>query len=248
MHNPFIEAAKRRLHPGNNHNPTGEVNLATNEVKPQKPLLHFGVVIDEDPSVLAHPNVPQVIRTVVQTTRNLRPEARVVSLYLPGADTAAIDRVLSRLNATDHQDTFVFSRPREDVPNTYQASTDDGFQVIIRFASGGRGEVVRAVKRAAQEGIPLETIDEKTIDAYLDVSGIPPPDLILYTNQFPQKDRWIRFTNTDVWSAYAEYSSTDVSFAELTAGLLTELLEDFQNRQRRFGGRPNASIPSQNEV
>ncbi|MCB1427618.1 MAG: isoprenyl transferase [Nitratireductor sp.] len=107
--------------------------------------------------------------------------------------------------------------------------------LVIAFNYGGRHEIVRAVRRiaemVAQGEIAPETIDEAMIATNLDTAGIPDPDLIIRTGG--EK----RISNFLMWqSAYSEFYFTDCRWPDFTPADLNAAIEDFAQRQRRFGG------------
>jgi undecaprenyl diphosphate synthase len=106
----------------------------------------------------------------------------------------------------------------------------DGMQVILALNYGGRDEIVRAVRRLAASGGQTE-ISEKTISAYLDNPDVPDPDLIIRSaGEF-------RTSNFLLWEgAYAEYYISPKFWPDWTEEDLDRALEDFRNRDRRFGG------------
>jgi undecaprenyl diphosphate synthase len=53
--------------------------------------------------------------------------------------------------------------------------------VNVAFNYGGRDEIVHAVRRIIEDGIPAEQITEELISSYLYTSGLPDPDLIIRT-------------------------------------------------------------------
>lgn len=100
---------------------------------------------------------------------------------------------------------------------------------------GGRDEIknaVRAIARKVQAGeLQPEDITEDTISENLYTADMPDPDLII------RPSGEIRTSNFLLWqSAYAEYYFTDVLWPDFKPEHLEEAIEDFNRRQRRFGG------------
>jgi len=102
-----------------------------------------------------------------------------------------------------------------------------GLQVIVALNYGGRDEIVRAVKKLAAAG---EKITEEKIGLYLDNPDIPDPDLIIRTaGEF-------RTSNFLLWeSAYAEYHISGKLWPDWSGEDLEQAIQDYQNRERRFG-------------
>jgi undecaprenyl diphosphate synthase len=110
----------------------------------------------------------------------------------------------------------------------------EGMQVILALNYGGRNEIVRAVRRLALETGGLGKagdISEESIGARLDNPGVPDPDIIIRTaGEF-------RISNFLLWEgAYAEYYISPKFWPDFTEEDLALALEDYRNRDRRFGG------------
>ena len=116
-----------------------------------------------------------------------------------------------------------------------------GLQFNIALNYGSRAEIVRAVNRLKQdmeEGILKadEEITEEMISRYLytgeENGNIPDPDLIIRTSGEE------RLSNFMLWqSAYSEFAFTDVLWPDFTPEEYERMIELYQNRDRRFGGR-----------
>ena len=116
-----------------------------------------------------------------------------------------------------------------------------GLQFNIALNYGSRAEIVRAVNRInrdVKEGIlPEDTeVTEELISRYLytgeENGNIPDPDLIIRTSGEE------RLSNFLLWqSAYSEFAFTDVLWPDFTPAEYERLIEVYQNRDRRFGGR-----------
>jgi len=100
----------------------------------------------------------------------------------------------------------------------------------VAFNYGGRAEIVDAVRRLAQEGIPAEQIDEATISRYLCSGDCPDPDLIIRTGGD------MRLSNFLIWqAAYAEFYCTPTFWPDFGRAELYQALLAYQQRDRRFG-------------
>lgn len=107
-----------------------------------------------------------------------------------------------------------------------------GMQVILALNYGGRDELVRAVQRlAANRGGALKDVSEKDIAACLDNPDVPDPDLII------RSAGEYRMSNFLLWEgAYAELYVSQKLWPDWTGSDLTEAIDEYQNRERRFGG------------
>lgn len=116
-----------------------------------------------------------------------------------------------------------------------------GLQFNIALNYGSRAEIVRAVnniKKDVENGKLTKDIEitEEIISRYLytgDENGnIPDPDLIIRTSGEE------RLSNFMLWqSAYSEFEFTDVLWPDFTPQEYERLIEQYQKRDRRFGGR-----------
>lgn len=107
----------------------------------------------------------------------------------------------------------------------------DGLTVVLALNYGGRDEIVRAVHRLIAENNDPLGITEQSIAAHLDNPDIPDPDLIIRTAS--EK----RISNFLLWEgAYAEFYFSDKLWPDWSEGDLFAALQDYQSRDRRFGG------------
>lgn len=107
------------------------------------------------------------------------------------------------------------------------------FQIALNY--GSRDEMVRAMKKLAQdcvEGkVSPEDITEDLYENYLDTHGIPDPDLMIRTSGE------LRLSNYLLWQlAYSEFYFTDVPWPDFNKEELLKAIEQFNKRDRRFGG------------
>ncbi len=104
---------------------------------------------------------------------------------------------------------------------------------------GGRAEIVDAVRRLAEEGVPPGQIDEAAIASRLYVPDLPDPDLIIRTAGES------RVSNFLLWqSAYAEMLVTDTLWPDFDVEDLKAAIAEYSSRIRRFGGRPELASPA----
>ena len=106
-----------------------------------------------------------------------------------------------------------------------------GLNLNIAVNYGGRDEITKAVKNIIANGISAENITEDTISQNLYTKGMPDPDFII------RPSGEYRLSNYLIWqSAYAEYWFSDVLWPDFTPKHLEKAIEDFNKRNRRFGG------------
>ena len=119
----------------------------------------------------------------------------------------------------------------ENLERETASNTGIGFQIAINY--GGRDEIVRAVRRAAQKGLLADpsSISADVIDSCLDTAGIPDPDLLIRTCGEE------RISNFLLWQlAYSEFYFTDKAWPEFDRQELVRAIEAYNHRERRYGG------------
>ncbi len=110
-----------------------------------------------------------------------------------------------------------------------------GLTLSIALNYGGQDEIVRGVKKmlakAAAGEMKPEDLTVETFAEYLDTKGIPDPDLLIRTSGEQ------RISNFLIWQmAYTEYYFTPVPWPAFDKAELEKAIEDYQKRDRRFGG------------
>ncbi len=110
-----------------------------------------------------------------------------------------------------------------------ETAEQENLNLVLALNYSGRDEMIRAVNRIVEKG-EVE-IDEKKLSSYLDTSFMPDPELIIRTSGE------LRISNFLLWqSAYAEFIFTNTFWPAFSSECLLEALEEFLNRDRRFGG------------
>ncbi|MEK7873737.1 MAG: polyprenyl diphosphate synthase [Chloroflexota bacterium] len=103
--------------------------------------------------------------------------------------------------------------------------------VCFAFDYGGRAEILDAVRRIVEDGVPAKAIDEDMLGRYLYTAGLPDPDLVVRTGGE------MRLSNFLLWqTAYAEYYSTPTFWPDFDEAELEKALRAYSQRERRFGG------------
>ena len=111
------------------------------------------------------------------------------------------------------------------------SNTGIGFQIAINY--GGRDEIVRAVRRAAEKGLLNDPgrIDESLLNDCLDTAGIPDPDLLIRTCGEQ------RISNFLLWQlAYTELYFTEKPWPDFSKEELEKAVEAYGKRERKYGG------------
>ncbi len=143
-----------------------------------------------------------------------------------------------RLRSIGHLDVLDPTLQRQINDAVALTQHNHGMTVCVAFNYGGRAEVVDAVRRIVDSGLPPEDITEQTISAHLDTDGLPDPDLIIRTGG----DQ--RLSNFLIWqAAYAEYYSTPTYWPDFGETDVEDALAAFATRLRKFGGLPHNHPP-----
>lgn len=125
---------------------------------------------------------------------------------------------------------------QKSIYNLEEVSKDNeglNFQIAINY--GSRDEMIRAMKNMMLDvnlnKITIDHIDEQVFESYLDTSDIPDPDLLIRTSGE------LRISNYLLWQlAYSELYFTDIPWPEFTKEELIKAIEDYNSRDRRYGG------------
>jgi len=100
--------------------------------------------------------------------------------------------------------------------------------LAVALNYGGQHEIARAAAKAAATG----AVTVESIAAQLDTADLPPLDLLIRTSGE------VRLSNFLLWqSAYAEMLFVDTLWPDFEPAHLTQALDDFARRERRYGGR-----------
>ncbi len=111
-----------------------------------------------------------------------------------------------------------------------ESKSNTGLQFQIALNYGSRDEMVRAMRRMAQDQVAPENITEERFSEYLDTKGIPDPDLLIRTSGEQ------RLSNYLLWQlAYSEFYFTDVPWPEFSPEELKKAVEAYAARDRRYG-------------
>src|SRR6056297_2128032 len=162
---------------------------------------------------------------------------RLMSLFRRALDREVdqLDQHGVRLNFIGRREAFSKSLQRgmaraEDV-------TRNNSRLLLNIAAsyGGRDDIATAARRLAEQAsrgeLDPETIDETTFGNALQLAGQPEPDLFIRTGG----ER--RLSNYLLWNlAYTELHFSDTLWPDFSEADLDAALDDFRQRERRFGG------------
>ena len=239
-------------------------NVAKTGLDPAKLPSHIAVIMDGNGRwaqkrllnrVKGHEKGAETVRMVVRTCREIgirfltlyafstenweRPKSEVTALmvllkkFLAGEKQEMLDNNI-RLN-TIGQTERLPADVQAAIKDTMAATAkNDGMWLNLALSYGGRTEIVEAVKKIAETVksgvIEPASISPELIAQHLYTADMPDPELLIRTSgEF-------RISNFLLWQiAYTEIHVTPTLWPDLTRDELIQILQDFQQRERRFG-------------
>lgn len=239
---------------------TSEKDLETTEIVKQTNLKHIAIIMDGNrrwakernlPSAVGHKKGVDALKTTLRacrdfgimyltvyafSTENWNRKKEEVD-FLMELLAITLTNELAEMHSEGVVISFIgdISKLSEKLQNILNNSVETtknntGVHLQIAFNYGARDEIVNAVKAIATEGIKPSDITEDIISEHLYTKGIPDPDLLIRTGG--EK----RISNYLLWQlAYAEILVTKEYWPEFNRKSLADAVEEFKNRQRRFG-------------
>ena len=125
---------------------------------------------------------------------------------------------------------------QDQLRKTTQATAkNNGITLTLALSYGGRTEIVDAVRQIAQEvkagKLDAGEINEQVIAHHLYTHGTPDPDLLIRTSGE------MRVSNFLLWQiSYAEFVITKTLWPDFGKREFYAALEEYSQRQRRYGG------------
>jgi undecaprenyl diphosphate synthase len=128
-------------------------------------------------------------------------------------------------------DTSAFSQKLQDKITKVEVMTAGGDGLLLQIAAnyGGRWDIVQAVQQLVDDN-QNTPVTEACISNQVSTTNVPDPDLFIRTGG----ER--RISNFLLWQlAYSELYFTDILWPDFNEAALTDAIQDFSGRQRRFG-------------
>jgi undecaprenyl diphosphate synthase len=172
-----------------------------------------------------------------------RPEEEVSGLF--GLALVAVSKYLRKL--ADKGVRIRIAGDRSNVNDSLRAAWDEAertteqntrITLTVAFNYGGRWDVVQACRRAIEQGLPVDQVDEQRLSSLMALAHAPDPDLFIRTGGE------VRISNFLLWQvAYAELYFTDCLWPDFDEAQLDTALAAFASRERRFGDVRAALVP-----
>lgn len=126
------------------------------------------------------------------------------------------------------------------------SAANGGTQLVLAIDYGGRDELTHAIRNIATDvasgAIQVSDVTESLVSQHLYTSGLMDPDLLIRTGGE------MRISNFLLWQiSYAEIYVTERAWPEFSRADFLVAINDFANRDRRFGGIDNSDSDSPTE-
>lgn len=239
---------------------TKEKDLTTAEIVKETDLKHIAVIMDGNrrwakeknlPSAMGHKKGVDALKTTLRACKDFG--IKYLTVYAFSTENwkrkkEEVDFLMELLAITltnelaeMHSEGVVISfigdisklsdKLQKILANSVETTKNNtGVHLQIAFNYGARDEIVHAVKSIIAKGVKAEDITEEMISENLYTKNIPDPDLLIRTGG--EK----RISNYLLWQiAYSEILVIDEYWPEFGRESLARAVEEFKNRQRRFG-------------
>lgn len=183
----------------------------------------------------------KVLTIYVFSTENWNRPKNEVSMLIHTL-VAVLNRKVKKMHEAGVRLQFIGRR--QGIPDQVSKGFEEAAQltknntrltVNVAFNYGGRTEILDGISKVisdVQSGeLKPENLNEEVFGQYLYTKGLPDPDLLIRTSG--EK----RISNFLLWQlSYAEFYFTDKYWPDFDETEFRKAVEDFQNRERRFGG------------
>ncbi len=205
--------------------------------------------------VKGHEQGAETVRTIVRTSRKVG--INVLTLYAfstenwqrPGKEIRALMHLLKKFLKSEEKEMVENDIRLESIGDIHRLPGDvvqalthakkvtadnHGMQLNLALSYGAREEIVRMVRHLAEsvgkKTLAPEDIDAKMISDHLYTAGLPDPDLLIRTSGE------MRISNFLLWQiAYSEIFVTDTLWPDFTEDEYLSILDNYRQRERRFG-------------
>jgi len=245
--------------------------LLATQIDPKRLPSHLAIIMDGNgrwarqrnfPRLLGHRAGINAVRTVVETSAQMG--IKILTLYAfsvenwkrPRHEVEGLWRLLRHYlkrelsNLMENDIQLVAIGRVESLPGTVQhdlqyvmerTSRNEGMRLNLAINYGGRTELVDAVNALIDNARLEGTLDslevtENAISSHLYTAGLQDPDLLIRTSGE------MRISNFLLWQiAYTEIFVTNRLWPDFRGIHMLEAIEDYQRRERRYGGLNDGS-------
>ena len=239
---------------------TIEKDSAVNEIVKQTNLQHIAIIMDGNrrwakeknlPSAMGHKKGVEALKTTLRackdfgikyltvyafSTENWNRKKEEVD-FLMELLAVTLTNELAEMHSEGVKISFIgdisklSDKLQKILSNSVETTKNNtGVNLQIAFNYGARDEIVHAVKSIIQKGLSSDDITTESISQNLYTKDIPDPDLLIRTGGE------MRVSNYLLWQlAYSEILVVKEYWPEFGRENLAAAIEEFQNRQRRFG-------------
>jgi undecaprenyl diphosphate synthase len=226
------------------------------QIDPARVPRHIAIIMDGNgrwakqrgkPRIFGHREGSESVKAIIDTCARLEVEA--VTLYAfstenwkrPKAEVSGLMSMLKRVlkrelkevakNNIRFQAIGNIVGLAKDVQDELAAATkftaaNTGMIMNVALNYGGRAEIARAARLAAEQG----EVTEETIEQNLYTHGLPEVDLLIRTSGE------MRVSNFLLWQiAYSEIVVTPTLFPDFRRMQIFEAVMEYQQRERRYG-------------
>ena len=169
-----------------------------------------------------------------------RPKEEVASLmsllleFLKNADSELAGKNI-KIKVIGESEGLTVEIKREIARVTGNTMNNTGLTLVIALNYGSRTEIANAAARIARDvkrgSIKPEEVNEELLSNYLYTAGMPDPELVIR----PSGEN--RLSNFLLWqSSYSEFWYSNILWPDFSKKDLLEAIEEYQRRNRRFGG------------
>lgn len=171
-----------------------------------------------------------------------RPSDEVSGLM--GLVLAAVSRYLARMGSMGVRIRIVGDR--DAVSDKLRAAWNEAetatqgnskLTLSVAFNYGGRWDMLQACKQAMRAGLSPDELDEAKLSEFMAMNYAPDPDLFIRTGGE------VRISNFMLWQvAYSELVFSECLWPEFGEAQLDAAIQEFRQRDRRFGGVKTAQV------
>ncbi|MDR2085137.1 MAG: di-trans,poly-cis-decaprenylcistransferase [Bacteroidales bacterium] len=195
--------------------------------------------VDEAIQACMSKDIPYLTLYAFSKENNNRPKGEVDGLMKLAID--AVNDNIERLKENEIRVRIIgdLNKMLPEVVEKYKWCMEETknyskLTLILAYNYSSRDEITRATQKIAQDiienKISVNDINEELISNYLDTKDFPDPDMIVRTGG--EK----RLSNFLLWQAsYAELFVTDILWPDFKKEDLISAIDDYMNRERRFG-------------